>query len=341
MSDDELIAKEATEWFVRLLEPSSQVAYKDKFSSWLLQSPQHVQAYLNVTRTWTMLGQIDDSLSAEELIRAARRDTSIPLQARRFSLFGEINRWTKLAAAAVLLIAIVGVGRLTYDRWDSAVEYVTAIGEQRTVDLEDGSRVQLNTNTQLTVTITDLERQVRLNYGEARFTVTKDSSRAFVVSTPEAAVRVLGTIFNVQTSGGKTAVAVIEGRVNVTGSASIGAQQTAIPLLLSSGERAMVAKGSGIKRNAGPLLERVEAWPRHLIVFHDEQLADVVAEFNRYNKQPLRIADPELAGMVITGTFSSDDPASLLDFLKRYKDTQVHTAPDGSQILSRGAKRAQ
>lgn len=331
MTNEDEIEREATEWFLRLLEPSASRVSSTQFAKWLLQSPRHVQAYLSVARTWASIGQLDAIPSPDELIRAARHDTALPGRRWKASPYqAHLDLWTKVTAATVVLIALVGVGRLLLDRWDSSSRFATEIGQQRTISLKDGSTVQLNTSTELAVRFAENQRWVQLDRGEARFAVVPDSQRPFIVSTPEATVRAVGTVFNVQTVAGRTAVTVIEGRVDVSETLD---RLTAPRSSLNAGEGITLSDTGELTPNTDSMLERVQAWPKQLIVFHDEPLADVVAEFNRYNKSQIRIADPDLAGLEISGTFAADDPASLLDFLRRYHGTEVVVAADGSQVL--------
>jgi transmembrane sensor len=260
------------------------------------------------------------------------------------------------AVAAVIILAasvMITADFLGVSHWVNPSFEETAVGEQRAISLEDGSLVQLNTATRLVVAFAPRARRVRLDSGEARFTVAHDAARPFIVTTPQASVRAVGTVFNVQTAPSGTSVAVLQGHVEVathdSGSSApesaagnpVRAAVAASPreLDLFVGQRAAVSPAGRITFGAGPSLERVRAWTDGRLVFRNETLADLVAEFNRYHTHPLRIADPALAGVRVSGTFAADDLPSLEQFLERFEGVDVRSMPDGSELLERPDRR--
>jgi transmembrane sensor len=253
-----------------------------------------------------------------------------------------LGRGMRLAMAASVVAVMFFLGWETLSLYANP-HYSTAVGEQRSVPLEDGSLVYLNTDSELAVDLSGSERRITLTRGEARFTVAKDPNRPFIVTTRHATVRALGTIFNVQTGGERTAVSVIEGRIVVTGQADMKAPGAAgtreagatTEIVLSTGEQLAVTQKGHVLRDTGPSLERVMAWPNGRLVFRDEPLIDLVTDFNRYHRRPLQIADPALAGHRVNGTFDAYDRLSLIQFLERYEGVRVTTAPDGTQQLMR------
>jgi transmembrane sensor len=262
------------------------------------------------------------------------------------------------AVAAVIVLAasvMIGADFLGVAHWVNPSFEETAVGQQRAIALGDGSLIQLNTATRLVVEFAPRARRISLDSGEARFTVAHDPNRPFIVTTPQASVRAIGTVFNVQTAASGTSVAVLQGHVEVsthgTGTLVPAAARTAgkskagsgalVPqeLDLFVGQRAAVSPTGRITFGAGPSLERVKGWVDGRLVFRNETLADLVAEFNRYHTHPLRIADPMLAGVRVSGTFAADDVPSLELFLERYEGVEVRTAPDGSALLERRTHR--
>jgi transmembrane sensor len=92
----------------------------------------------------------------------------------------------------------------------------------------------------------------------------------------------------------------------------------------------------GIQRETGPIVEAVAAWTDRHLVFRDQRLADVVAEFNRYREHPLVIDDSRLADLKIGGVFDAGDPESLVSYLATFETVHVAKPGDGSIHLSRG-----
>jgi transmembrane sensor len=253
-----------------------------------------------------------------------------------------------VGASVISASMMIGSELLAVSDWINPSHIETAIGQQRTITLEDGSTVQVNTHTAVTVHFTPRKREVRLADGEARFTVAKNTERPFIVTTPQACVRAVGTVFNVQVGAHRTAVAVLEGHVRVFGRAE-ELEVTESPVLSSqpssrfvtppedlfAGQRAAVSRTGTILRDAGPPIERVSAWTRRQLVFRDEPLSDLVSEFNRYHNKALRIEDPGLAGFRVSGTFDAYDMRSLMQYLENYQGVHAHPAPDGTEVLTR------
>jgi transmembrane sensor len=277
--------------------------------------------------------------------------------------------WKGVAAAGVAaMLLAVPLGWIAVDHYLNPSHISTAVGEQRSIALADGSLVQLNTNSELRVDLKNNERRIVLERGEARFTVAKDPNRPFVVKTPQATVRALGTVFNVQIAPQGTDVAVLEGHVEVAiqpqdnsqpsepespaelakkfkgadGSAKIKPQPSsklreqevsAPRLVLGSGEQAAVTPEGKILPDVGPPIERVVGWTDRRLVFREETLATLIAEVNRYHPHPIRIVDPEIAGLRISGTFAAYDLPSLIQYLERYRGVRSQPSADGGLEL--------
>ncbi|MBV8806507.1 MAG: FecR domain-containing protein [Sinobacteraceae bacterium] len=354
------ISAEAVDWFLRLQETAAAELHRHGFSEWLLRSPVHLEEYLRVSCSWSLLNVGTHGLfNADELITAAKKhheaDNVVPLPTRfrgRTLLSrrerGVSNRGWRVALAAALL---VGIGlSVTYLSWHLPMTFQTVVGEQRSFTLQDGSIVFLNTNSKVRVRWLPQERHIDLVRGEARFKVAKDALRPFIVATTTAGVRAVGTIFNVRAEPASTQVAVLEGQVEVTvastpevaentqapakeGSAAVPAR-TSSRVRLAAGERAAVTS-VGIETNTGPPIESVMAWTDRRLVFRDQPLTAVLREFNRYRVQPLVLDDPALAALKISGVFDLSDPESLIAYLSLYETVQVDRRSDGSQHLFR------
>ena len=362
----EQIAAEAVEWFLRMQDADHSQGVYQAFSEWLTRSPLHIEEYLAVSTAWVGLSAPNEGeFTIERLVaeaRGAERSNVLNLETSGISdcaspidqpTYRHRRRfgWLPIAASVVLVCG----AWLGYDHWYRLPVYKTAIGEQRSVSLTDGSVMVLNTQSEVRVRMTALERRIDLLRGEAQFHVAKNPNRPFWVSTSEATVRAVGTVFNVRDDRSGTDVAVLEGRVNVSavptssslhgpatqtapGRLSPDAKAIPINLDLAAGQRAAVT-ARGIEREAGPTVEAVVGWTERRLVFRDERLADVVAEFNRYRVRPLIIDDAQLAGLKISGVFDASDPESLVSYLKSFETVDVDQPNDGSLHLSRSISR--
>jgi len=361
---DEHIAAEAADWFLQFRETEGSSVNCAAFAEWLTRSPAHVQEFLEVATLWSTIGRpASRDYEVEDLVAAARAEQArrtvvqlTPLRAGTYPTarrkFRRRLRRSSVGMAAALLVGLALWGGWVLSR--RGTELTTAVGEQRSVTLSDGSVLFLNTNSEVRVRFGKQSRNIDLVRGEARFQVVKNPQRPFVVATDDATIRALGTVFNVAMATEGTQVAVIEGRVELRERGASGAEsapasgdsrdsngRTGMRLKrparieLAAGERAAVTS-HGIEPDAGPSIESVNAWTEHRLVFRDKALAEVVGEFNRYRPRRLIIDDPELAGMRISGTFDPSDPDSLVAYLGTVEAVRVGTSADGSVHLSRG-----
>jgi transmembrane sensor len=363
------ITAEAADWFARLQHSDREPALREEFALWLLRSPTHVDEFLAITRLWGDLDPLGgEAYSVEGLVAAARAEPDsaniLLLDDFRHAGPAAMNPAPVLSAnsarrrqlvprvaASLAILTLGALGFVAFREWSGPTHIRTAVGEQRTLTLADGSMVHLNTDSDLTVDLQPHERHLHLWSGEARFQVAKDKDRPFLVETPQATVRAVGTVFNVRAADADTAVTVLEGRVEVvshsgaadansprdSGSDAAGTRRTIQSLgartQLGAGERAAVTAAGTILPDVGPPVESALAWSEQRLVFREKSLADVVAEFNRYQKRKVHIADPTLAALSISGTFTTNDAESLLQYLERYHDVVLDEAPDGSRVL--------
>ena len=198
------IDTEAALWAARLEGGTLDAADRNALDAWLAASPAHRTAL-------SLYCQFSADLEVQlpALVAAGRVALPAPVPRRTWSL----KLVTASAFAAVAAIALTVI--LTRPAAPEA--HATAVAQRQTITLADGTRIELNARTQLTVALTATERRVRLASGEAFFQVAKDASRPFHVETPAGTVRVTGTAFNVLAeSASALDVTVLEGSVAVS-----------------------------------------------------------------------------------------------------------------------------
>lgn len=339
------VVAEASEWFIDFRAGDVDGEARLRFIEWLRRSPEHIQAYLEVSGVWSELPDSDPDgrFDIESLIAKARSEPDvIPLSpihprlppappAAQPRAVGGLSRRPVLAAAAVLMVSFTTLF-FWIDR-DTAHSYSTGIGEQRTIQLMDGSTVELNARSKVEVRLTEHRRDVALIDGQALFHVAKDKQRPFVVRAGEAQVRAVGTEFDVYKKRTETVVTVVEGRVE-TYPGSDGAGTAAI--LLSAGEQLTVLPHTVTKPTLADTVAAT-AWVQKRLIFEETPLSEVAEEFNRYNRRPLAIDDPGLQTLKISGVYSSIDPASLINFLRSQNSIQVIETEDQVRVVRREA----
>lgn len=184
--------------------------------------------------------------------------------------------------------------------------FSTVRGELRRVPLADGSVAEINTDTAIEVALTSRMRRVRLQRGEAWFAVAKDARRPFVVQAADISIRAVGTAFSVYEAARGLEVLVTEGVVEASraGDDRRLSVEAGSRLTVGPGGRFIVAEdGAAIARNL--------AWRAGQIDLDGRTLADAAAEFNRYNRRPIVIADPVLAGKGLIGLFATNESESF------------------------------
>ena len=79
-------------------------------------------------------------------------------------------------------------------------------------------------------------------------------------------------------------------------------------------------------------VEKAIAWTDRRLIFDGAPLAEVVAEFNRYNRTPLIVEDSALAKRAITTVFNAHDVSALVAFLELEPDVEVQYGEDAIRI---------
>jgi len=329
------ILVEASAWFVDFRIGDIDATARDRFEHWLRRSPEHIQAYLEMAGVWSELPVLGETreLDVDQLIAAARESADvIPLNedARRKAVRGPPLRRPLLAAC--ITVTLLGAGFLGWWALHRDPIYATEIGEQRSIVLSDGSTVDLSARSRLRIRFSKAERDIDLLEGQALFQVAQDTQRPFVVRSDGTTVRVVGTQFDVNQQASGTVVTVLEGRVVVVPDkratalvdpASIQADLPQVSLTyLSAGEQVIEsATSAGQPKRTD--VAAATAWTHRKLVFELSRLADVVDQFNRYNRRQLIIASAELRDFRISGVYSSTDPTSLVRFLKAQPGFEV------------------
>jgi transmembrane sensor len=308
------IEREASRWLAARDAGATTPAQVAEFERWLDADIRHRVAWLRLDAAWRRTDRLQE-------LRPLDRDVDPDLLKTR-----TLRRSGPLAAAAALLLAI-GVGAAWMYRQNSGWQtYETRIGGFSRIVLEDGSVVDLNTDSAVRVRLGAL-RELRLMRGEGRFQVAHDPSRPFVVSAADAAVRAVGTAFAVRLrDASRVEVLVSEGRV------AIAAPHVPAAAPLAAGQAAVVqASGMSVSDVAPQLLERRLAWTSGRLEFRGETLAEAVAEFNRYNQRQIRLADPALGQLRVGGTFKATDPESFAAALA--SAFKLHIEPAGGDAI--------
>jgi len=294
----------AADWLVRRDHGLSTAQQRD-LSRWLAADARHAAAFNALEETWHLVAElapVPDSTALPKCEPDSRRTSWWPVV---------------IAAAAVLALVAVGVRR-PFENKDPAYTAAAAtdVGAWDTMNLPDGSVIQLNTDSAVDVNFEPGVRRVRLMRGEAHFSVAKNPARPFIVSAAAVDVRVVGTVFNVRLRPEAVDVLVTEGEVKV---APPGNPDRAS---VSAGQKVSIALGAETASDAAPVpvnaveIRQTLAWKVRRLDFDETTLEDIVAEFNRYNRHKLIVADPRLKDRRFGGSFPASDHGTFVRMLE-------------------------
>jgi len=334
---------EAAAWISRLHSSRRSREVEAGFRDWLAADERNARVFEEMNEIWeTMPGVNATEVFAqpapqERTMRCAEATTA----PRR--------TWTWVAVAASAGFCVVVLCTYLLLRH---LSYSTSVGEERIVNLEDGTRVSLNASTQITVNFDKAQRRIDLVEGEAFFEVAHHPQRPFIVVAGGNRVTALGTTFAVRYERDRTAVTLIEGKVSVASvellrgepiaparttenttdswsskrgstlpAAHLFAQGTN-QVLLEPGERLTLA-ASAPPRIDTPKIEALTAWRRGEIILDETGLSEAVAEMNRYDKTALVIDDPDLTTLQVSGIYRTGDSLGFANIVARMYNLAV------------------
>jgi transmembrane sensor len=243
-----------------------------------------------------------------------------------------VRRGRVVAAAAILLITAGVTGYVQQALHRNS--YVTPVGGFASVPMSDGSKVTLNTDSQIRIALTETERRVELNHGEAFFEVSKDPKRPFVVRAGSQRVIAVGTKFSVRSEGGELEVVVTEGKVRIENNAlepGSPAARSADVFLIPGSIARIDEAGVLVQRRTLPEAEDKLSWRTGVLMFRDQSLQEAAAEFNRYNVRKIVLKDPAIASLKIEGNFRATNVEAFVRLLE--SGFPVHAESSSDQIL--------
>jgi transmembrane sensor len=276
----------AAQWFA-VRRGRDDERNEQAFRQWLAQDPANAEEYALCDIAWAVSGD------------AARQPVIQPARTR--------GRALRLTAAAGVAAFFAG---LSVWFWPAPwTDWSTTAGEQRTLVLEDGSRVTLNTRTHIEVRLARRHRDVRLLDGEAYFEVAKDPSRPFIVQTAVGSARAVGTQFNVYLTRSHLAVTTAEGRVLVNGTTGSG-------VLVDAGNQALLDQGASSTSVAAVNVSSALSWRAQRLEVDDMPLARVLQEFSRYTSLPVRAGSEAIGALRVSAVLRTGDLDALRATLK-------------------------
>ncbi|MFL6605203.1 MAG: FecR family protein [Steroidobacteraceae bacterium] len=267
-----------------------------------------------------------------------------------------IGRAVRMACYALLALLPGPAGLLPSPESNpTTLIYSTQLGEHKRVTLSDGSDVDLNSASSISVTFSALARSIELTKGEALFRVTHQSTRPFRVKSGRSLIEDVGTAFDVYKKRHSVLVLVVDGRIKIYRKAptashvgpnadranSATAGGNTLPPEFHRGQQIELPEDSNGSlqvlsnvSNAG--LSRLTAWREGRLEYQGEPLAQAVEDFGRYHTERFVLGDKALRKLRVGGSISTDSVDQFLLMLGLEFNIQAARSidADGSTIIT-------
>lgn len=333
--DDERL-EAASRWVLKIDEGTLSAVDQAALSAWLHEDPRHHDVLLEVAAVWDKtdtLARLADFFPHE----VTQYQATVVRQHRSWGIGAAVAAsLIVLAISAVMLSPSLDLG-LEIDRGipTQTATYETAIGEQKTVLLPDGSEVILNTDTQMSLIFTPSARVLHLIRGELLVKVAKDKSRPFSVMAGDRIVQAKGTEFTVEiteeqfvevvVTEGKVVVGIQSIPVSVPGNANFDSESFVSPPVLAqltdntlaAGEKVVLGAPDAAKEAvSSDDIEVKLSWKNGRLIFRSEPLEKALQEVERYTTVEFVLLDDDLKSEVVSGVFRTGDVEGLLASLE-------------------------
>ncbi|MGH6870882.1 MAG: FecR family protein [Rhizomicrobium sp.] len=318
MTDARNSLDEAIAWQVRLTSGDADAATYESFTAWLEEDEAHRAVFDRVEALDAGFASLDPAM----IERAAH-----------ISGTRGVRRWRAnygfVAAGAVVATAVVlAMTFYTRNGTPAQTEIATRIGETRSVTLADGTTVDLDSATRLTVNSADPRRAI-LDSGEALFHVAKVPGKAFVVTVAGREVRDLATVFDIRHVGSDVSVVVAEGAVAVD---PVNAGPDAAVKLVPGDRLAWRAgEASGLVTRVDPA--KALSWREGYLVYDNAPLSEIVVDLNRHFAGRISLDGPAVAGLRFSGVLRLDQEAAVLQRIARFLPVTVEQHYGGTYVL--------
>lgn len=319
--DVDSVESEAIAWFSRnrsgTLRPEEDLELK----RWL-SVPDHAAAFAALEELWHSVEPLHDNPRLLVLREEARKS--------------DRPQWLAMCASVVACIMVAGsipsahtTGNGPPPEIFKTVQFATTVGQQLPIALADGSRVTLDANSALSVTLNDRRREIRIARGRAFFQVSHDPQRPFVVSSGDRSVTALGTAFSVDTSARRLDVVLVQGKVRVEERQIDGRRA----MEMTAGSHLQItADGAWRAERADPAI--ATAWLHGQLMFDNTSLADVVEKIQLYTDRKIAIAPDGTGDRRLSAVLKAGDVGTFVESVRMLRLAKVETMPDGSIRLS-------
>jgi transmembrane sensor len=291
VSQPEDIEAQAAAWLARRNNGEHSAEEQRAFLVWLNASTAHRDACTRAEALWEQMRGLD-TVANKQLA-----------EARAF--LAQRRRQPALRRYAMAALILLAAGSIIWQAdWLSYLDdrtYQTAHGQTRAVDLADGSRLELNTDSAARVHYARHGREVRLMRGQAVFTVAHGDPRPFEVFAGQGRIRDIGTQFDVRHVAEGIAVAVLDGEVEVAGAPK------GRPVAVHRGQKIGYRPSGELMSVQSIDIDNYSAWREGKLVFKARPLREVLEELGRYHRATVTVTAPAVLDTKVSGIFPTDN----------------------------------
>jgi len=337
------VESEAVAWLLKLDHTQACESDLAEFQLWISKHPLNAFYFHKVSQAWDAaagLAALAEHYPHQRKTTNASVNTVRNGSWLRFDMPGLVKAGFA-AAALMLAIFIFPMQREAHER----MVYQTAVGEQRSFTLPDGSIVSLNTRSRISVDYTRAKRTLILEYGEGDFKVAKNKERPFLVEANKGVVMAVGTEFVVRYTDPSVSVYVNEGVVKVLANkADVDEEFANKTLADKSGDVVVVRAGQAAaytnkveaaKNLTASEAEKLSSWMSGSLVFNGETLGITVDELSRYTDKKIVISDDAIKSLRVGGRYQTGDIEGLAQSMGKSLNIKVSYPDDKTIIFSK------
>lgn len=286
-----------------------------------MKKHSHINIFDHYQRKWDEASdQLDPEIQVRMFHYVQRRILDDAEQKALKNAFGKrkTSGWSlfgKSAAAACLLV-LVSLGTYLYTRRQilkTGGEMTVRVerGQKASVNLPDGSRVWLNSDSKLSygTAFNQKDRTIHLQ-GEAYFEVAKNKNKPFVVQLKQIEVEALGTKFSITSypDDSLTITTLFEGKVRV-------GNQNDHTILMPDQAVCYNTLQNRLNKKFKVDSSQTALWRKNQLAFQGESLGEIAGRLERMYNVHIHFISPETKNIRFHGTIRNGNLTNVMDIL--------------------------
>lgn len=301
------------ELIVRLIHGTITMEEKQLLTNWLNKRDEFDQL---AEEQWQLAShKINEQYQSEQLDLIEQKlgfDTNKKPSTKQRHLHPVWIRFGAVAASVLFLLSI-GLNYYLLTPEQTIPDSIVSVdkGQKASLTLPDGTKVWLNSGSQITygTRFNNKERILQLD-GEAFFDVAPDKDRPFIVEAGPVSVKALGTSFNVKSYGDEEDIQT----VLTSGKVEVFTDNTSYTI--EPDQRVVYNKATGDMEKTGVTNGLMYAeWRNNRLIFRSETLENIVRQLERTYNTEIIIESESLKQYKITGSAGNNSLESILQIM--------------------------